>query len=414
MTREKRTRNANGRSSIYLGSDGSWHGYVTVGTKDNGRTDRRHVRGKTQAAVTKKVRALEKNRDAGTIAQPGTSWTVEKWLTHWLDTIVAPPAISPNAHDAYSSAVRVHLIPGIGAHKLDKLQPEHLERLYQKMMRNGAAPGTAHQVHRTVRTALNEAVRRRHAVTNPALLTRAPRVRSTEVEPYTVDEVSRILKAAAAERNGARWAVALALGLRQGEALGLRWQDVDLADGFIVVRRNRLRPKWAHGCGGSCERKQAGRCPQRRPLRPETAETKSEAGRRGIGLPDPLVTLLREHANEQHDEKVRAADLWVDTDYVFTTETGSVLHPRTDTKKWKELLVRAAVPERRLHDARHTAATVLLLLGVTERAVMGVMGWSNTAMAARYQHITSAVRQDVAARVGGLLWQRPDGPPTTS
>ncbi|GEC23910.1 hypothetical protein PSA01_09390 [Pseudonocardia saturnea] len=129
------------------------------------------------------------------------------------------------------------------------------------------------------------------------------------------------------------------------------------------------------------------------------------------------MKLLREHANEQHDEKSRAADLWVDTDYVFTTETGSVLHPRTDTKKWKQLLVRAAVPERRLHDARHTAATVLLLLGVTERAVMGVMGvmgWSNTAMAARYQHITSAVRQDVASRVGGLLWQTPDGPPTTT
>ncbi|BBF98991.1 hypothetical protein PSA01_09400 [Pseudonocardia saturnea] len=201
MTRDKRTRNANGRSSIYLGSDGSWHGYVTVGTKDNGRSDRRHVRGKTQAAVTKKVRALEKNRDACTIAQPGTNWTVEKWLMHWLDTIVAPPAISPNAHDAYSAAVRVHLIPGIGAHKLDKLQPEHLERLYQKMMRNGAAPGTAHQVHRTVRTALNEAVRRRHATTNPALLAKAPRIRSTEVEPYTVDEVSRILRAAAAERE---------------------------------------------------------------------------------------------------------------------------------------------------------------------------------------------------------------------
>ena len=110
---------------------------------------------------------------------------------------------------------------------------------------------------------------------------------------------------------------------------------------------------------------------------------------------------------------MRAADLWVDTDYVFTTEFGTVLHPRTDNKNWKQLLVSAEVPERRLHDARHTAATVLLLLGVTERAVMGVMGWSNTAMAARYQHLTSAVRQDVASRIGGLLWQTSDGLPTT-
>lgn len=414
MSDEKRTRKANGRSSIFEGADGSWHGYVTIGTRDDGRSDRRHVRGRTQGAVTRKVRELEKSRDAGAVAQPGQKWTVGQWLTHWLETVAAPPAISTNAHDAYSTAIRIHLVPGIGAHKLDKLQPEHLERLYQKMMRSGAAPGTAHQVHRTIRTALNEAVRRRHTTTNPALLAKAPRVRTTEVEPYTVDEVSRILKAASAERNGARWAVALALGLRQGEALGLRWQDVDLMDGFIVVRRNRLRPRWAHGCGETCERKQAGRCPQRRALRPETAETKSEAGRRGIGLPDPLVKLLREHANEQHEESARAAELWVNTDYVFTTEVGTVLHPRTDNKSWKQLLVAAGVPERRLHDARHTAATVLLLLGVTERAVMGVMGWSNTSMAARYQHLTSTVRQDVAARVGGLLWQAADSPPTTT
>jgi integrase len=79
---------------------------------------------------------------------------------------------------------------------------------------------------------------------------------------------------------------------------------------------------------------------------------------------------------------------------------------------WKQLLDRAGVPDRRLHDARHTAATVLLLVGVPERTVMGVPGWSNTAMAARYQYITAAIRRDVAEHVGGLLW-RPSSTPTT-
>jgi integrase len=81
------------------------------------------------------------------------------------------------------------------------------------------------------------------------------------------------------------------------------------------------------------------------------------------------------------------------------------LNPRTDWTDWKKLLNRAGVRDGRLHDARHTAATVLLLLGVPERAVMGVMGWSNTAMAARYQHVTAAVQRDIAGRVGGLIWQ---------
>jgi len=124
-----------------------------------------------------------------------------------------------------------------------------------------------------------------------------------------------------------------------------------------------------------------------------------------MGLPDQLIALLKEHRQQQEQERELAADLWRDSGYVFTTPTGEPLHPRTDHREWKDLLTSARVPERRLHDARHTAATVLLLLGVPDRAVMGVMGWSNSAMAARYQYIVAAVRRDVATRVDGLLWQ---------
>lgn len=406
MPREKPTRNSNGRSSIFLGkTDNTWHGWVSVGLKDNGKPDRRHVRGRTKNEVTEKVRRLERDRDDGKVRKAGQTWTVEQWLTHWLENIVAPPAITENAYDAYESAVRVHLVPGIGGHKLDKLEPEHLERLYRKMVRAGSKPATAHQIHRTIRAALNVAVRRKHITENVATLAKAPKVDSEEVEPYSVDDVMRLLQAAQRGRNSARWAIALALGLRQGEALGLKWADIDLAAGTLVVRRNRLRPKWKHGCIAPCGRKQAGHCPDRVPLRAETGETKSRAGKRGIGLPDELVALLTVHQAEQRQERALAADMWRDSGYVFTTPVGEALHPRTDHKHWKQLLEAAGVPDRRLHDARHTAATVLLLLGVTERTVMGVMGWSNTAMAARYQHITAAIRRDVAQRVGGLLWK---------
>ncbi|WP_226352841.1 hypothetical protein [Pseudonocardia sp. ICBG601] len=98
--------------------------------------------------VTKKVRALEKARDEGAVRKAGETWTVEQWLRHWLDTIIAPPTISENAHDAYEVAARVHLIPGIGAHRIDRLEPEHLERLYRTMSIGGAKPGRIHQVHR--------------------------------------------------------------------------------------------------------------------------------------------------------------------------------------------------------------------------------------------------------------------------
>ena len=275
------------------------------------------------------------------------------------------------------------------------------------MVKNGAKPGRAHQVHRTLRAALGEAERRGHITSNPAALARAPKVDEEEVEAYTVAEVQRILDAAGTTRNSTRWAVALALGLRQGEALGLMWADVDLEAGTLVVRRNRLRPKWNHGCGQTCGRKQAGYCPSRVAARSATAGTKSRAGRRGMGLPDPLIVLLRAHKTRQDDDRRAACDLWQETGYVFTTAVGLPINPSTDYHAWKRLLAKAGVEERRLHAARHTAATVLLLLGVPERTVMSVMGWSSTAMAARYQHVVDAVRRGVADQVGGLLWAPP-------
>ncbi|MFC8807989.1 tyrosine-type recombinase/integrase [Streptomyces anthocyanicus] len=401
---KKRTRQPNGRSSIYQGKDGKWHGRVTVGIRDDGRPDRRHVERKTRAEVTAAVRELEKQRDGGAVRKAGRAWTVEAWLTHWVETI-APLAVNENTMVGYGVAVRKHLIPALGAHRLDKLGPEHIERFYGRMQVDGRRAGTIHQIHRTFRTALNEAVRRGHLSRNPVQLAKAPRVSEEEIEPFTVEEVKRLLRAADDRRNSARWAVALALGLRQGEALGLKWADVDMERGVLMVRRSRRRPRYAHGCGDTCGRK-AGYCPQRQRTNPETADTKSRAGRRSVGLPAQLVDLLRVHRAKQDAERAAAGEKWADEGWLFATPDGRGTPPRTDYDDWKELLAAAKVRDGRLHDARHTAATVLLILGVSERAVMGLMGWSTTAMAARYQHMVDTVRVDVARQVDGLIWTR--------
>lgn len=400
----KRTRQPNGRSSIYLGKDGKWHGRVTVGIRDDGKPDRRHVERKTRAEVTKAVKELEQMRDAKTLRMPGRPWTVAMWLTHWIENI-APLGVNENTMVGYGVAVRKHLIPGLGAHKLDRLKPEHIERFYAAMQAAGSKAATAHQVHRTFRTALNEAVRRGYLGRNPVQLAKAPRVREEEVEPYTVEEVKRLLTKAGERRNSARWAVALALGLRQGEVLGLKWADVDLDAGVLIVRRSRRRPRYAHGCDANdpCGRK-AGYCRQKQRTNPETADTKSRAGRRAVGLPSQLVDLLRAHQTQQESERDAAGERWHGEGWVFPDPTGCVPSHRTDWSEWKVLLRDAKVRDGRLHDARHTAATVLLILGVSERAVMGLMGWSTTAMAARYQHMVDAVRSSIAKQVDGLIW----------
>jgi integrase len=397
-------RRPNGASTIYQGKDGKWHGRVTVGVCDDGKPDRRHVERKTEGEVIIAVRKLEKDRDGGRVRKAGSSWTVEKWLTYWVEDIAAP-TVKANTASGYRVAVYVHLNPGIGAHRLERLTPEHIEKLMRRMQDEGSKPATAHQSFRTLRTALNEAMRRGHITQNPASLAKSPRLSIVEIEPYSVAEVQRILGTARTRRNGARWAIALALGLRQGEALGLKWEHLDLDKQALRVRRNRLRPRYEHGCeGASCGRK-AGYCPERRQSNGETDDTKSAAGRRVVGLPSSVVQLLREHHKIQDEERARAGQLWIEGNWVFAAPTGRPLNPNTDYHEWKKLLKEAGVRDSRLHDARHTAATVLMLLGIQERAAMDVMGWATTGMAARYQHVADPVRAAIAKKVGGLLWQ---------
>ncbi|MFB7780051.1 tyrosine-type recombinase/integrase [Streptomyces bauhiniae] len=409
MMEMKRTRQPNGASSIYLGKDGKWHGRVTVGVRDDGKPDRRHIERKTKAEVTKAVRELEKARDSGRVRKPGKAWTLGAWLEHWVENI-AKKYVSENSYDGYEVDVRVHLVPGLGAHRLDRLEPEHLETFYAKMQASGSSAGTAHHVHRTVRVALGEAVRRGHVTTNAAEIARAPRLEEEDIEPYTIEEVKSLLLEASRLRNSARWVVALALGLRQGEALGLQWEDVYLDAGYLRTRKNRLRPKYEHGCTDSCGRK-AGYCPQRRQTRREFKNTKSRAGRRTIGLPEPVIKLLRKHQEEQERERQDAGEAWEDKGYVFASPTGGPLIPNTDYHRWKDLLVAAGVRDGRLHDARHTAGTVLLLLGVPDVVVDAIMGWEPggaARMRARYMHVTGPMLRKVADQVGNALWGPPD------
>lgn len=415
----KGTRAANGESTIYFGSDGYCHGRVTMGIRDDGKPDRRHVKRKVKPGqedrvrkvVEKLVSELEKERDEGTARKAGPAWTVAKWLNYWIERI-APETTgeSGNGLAAYEVAVRVHLVPGLGAHRLERITPEHFEKFYAKMQAAGSSAATAHQAHRTAKTAFNEALRRGHIKRNPVALAHPPKLKKKKILPYSVDEVQRILAKAVEQRNSARWAIALALGLRQGEVLGMKWEDVDLDAGSLNVWRNRLRPKYKHGCTNPCGKK-AGYCPARVAAREETGETKSEAGVRTLALPAELVELLRNHKDKQAKEKAEAGSVWAEKGYVFTSETGEPLNPRTDYTRWKDLLAAAEIRDGRLHDARHTAATVLLLLKIPNRIVMDLMGWSSESMATRYQHVTGEMREDVAKLVGDLIWKPPGEAP---
>ena len=148
-------------------------------------------------------------------------------------------------------------------------------------------------------------------------------------------------------------------------------------------------------------------CPARHSGGLVIVEPKSRAGRRVVSLPSPVARALLAHEDAQAEERAHAANLWREQGWVFAQPTGTPIDPRADYGEWKELLAAASVREARLHDARHTAATFLLVLGVSDRTAMDVMGWSKADMAKRYMHVPDELRRSVAKQVGELLWIPP-------
>lgn len=445
MPRKKRpdgTRAPNGASSIYQDKNGKWHGRVTMGVRDDGKPDRRHVESWDEKTVIDKVRNLERQRDEGKVTKPGRAQTVEQWLTHWVENIAAT-SVRYKTLVGYRTAVYRHLIPGLGAHRIDRIEPERFEKLYTKMQKAGAKPGTAHQVHRTARKAFNVAFKRGYITSNPVSLATAPRVEEEEIEPFTPEEIQRIIAAALNRRNGVRFVIALALGCRQGEVLGFKWERLDRGAKVYRIGKALQRQTWQHGCRDphacgaqrhrtvcpdrcrrhrntkNCIRNEKGHarpcppnctnhassCPKRHGGGLVEVPVKSDAGKREWVLPDEVFELLMRHEPVQQHEREYAGTEWHEGGWIFTQPNGKPIDARRDWGEWKSILADAGVRDARLHDARHTAATVLLLLRVPDRVIMEHMGWSTLAMIKRYTHVTDALRREVAEQINGYFWK---------
>lgn len=398
-------RAAAGESSIGKGSDGKWHGYVSMGLKDNGKRDRRHVSAAKRADVVAKVRALEKKRDEGIVQAAGAgAQTVGQWLDHWV-SVIAPARVRPRTLEGYESKIRLHLKPALGHHRLDRLQPEHVEALYVAKIAAGLAPGTVLVCHRILSRALKVAEQRGRVARNVALLVDPPSAVFEEVVPLTAEEARKVLAKAHGERNAARWSVALALGLRQGEALGVTWADLDLDQGVWNVRRQLQRLSYRHGCQAApCGQEKPRACPQRKGGL-VSSEPKTARGRRSIGLPPQLLADLRAHRQAQVAERLEAGSLWQDHDLVFCSPIGKPLDPHDDWEAWRALLVSAGVRPARLHDARHTAATLLLAQNVPARVVMEILGHSTIAVTQNiYGHVMPEAITTGTTAVADVLW----------
>lgn len=397
-------------STIYRGSDGSWHARVTVGRHPDGRAQRRHLQRRTKAEVREALREIERTRDAGGQVWNQADVTLGQWLDHWLEAVL-PMTARWKTLATYRSQMRVHVIPALGSWQLSDLRPEHFEEHYRHMQTEGNSTHVIRAVHRVLRSSLNEAVRRHRLATNPLLVARPPRAEEVEVEPLTVEECRRVLAAAQGTAHPARWSIALSLGLRQGEALGLMWSDIDLDQGVLRVRRSVQRHTWLHGCPTAdgqptCGHRRGADCQLRHGGGLVLVEPKTKASKRTIVLPQPVVSELRAHRTVVNKQRLSCGVEWDGSyDMVFPSPVGGLIDPSRDNAEWNRLIAEAGVRDVRLHDARHTAATLLLLQNVDIRTVMSIMGWTEMATAQRYTHAVDDLRRRAARSMGALLWE---------
>ena len=390
------------------GRDGYWHTWVTVGTKANGKSDRRHISRPTCAeAEAEADELLDTVAKAGAAAKAGKKPTVEGWLTTYLDTI-APRRCNPGTVYDYRSKMRNWVWPEYGHLRLDRLTPEHLDAIYLAMSRAGKAPSHQLKVHRILSRALDIAVRRGLVARNVCKLVDAPSVDEARVEALAERYALQILEVARGRRNTVRWSVAFALGLRQGEALGLRWevggQDlVDLDAGVIHIWWQLRRRIYEHGCGGSCGKKRGADCPRRSGGGLQFVKTKGKS-KRSIPIPPQLLPAFKAHRRDQRKERLAWPGKWGEHGVVFAGPGGALIDPRDDYDEWVSILAEAGVPHSKLHIMRHTSATMLLAQGVDIRTVQKIMGHRDIRTTSGYTQAADELMTDAVSKIGGRLF----------
>lgn len=374
-------RRGNREGSIYRDGRGRWRGAVVL---SDGR--RKYVSGRTRKEVADKVATLTSKRLSGGAIVMGRG-SVGEWLEEWL-AHDACESVRPSTLYDYRGIVRNSLIPHLGRIQLVELSPRHVAGLHRNLLDGGMSPARILKVHRVLSRALNVAVRWERVERNVASLVTPPRVEAKPQKYLTMEQLSQLMGRIDVSHGRARWLLAL-LGLRQGEVLGLAWESVDLATGELRVAQALQRQR---GKGLVL------------------VPPKSSAGRRTLIVPEQVRDALKVRKAAQSADRLRAGCQWRNEwDLVFTDAIGRPIDPSSDHRAWKALLVDADLETIKLHDARHTAATLLLKSGVGVRAAMEWLGHSQVSQTMRYTHVLSEVAQDTSRRIGSAMFSDSDG-----
>ena len=400
-------RRANGEGSIWLRKDGRY-GYAAYVPSTAGTSKRVQGYARSYEDARKKLTELIRRADQGTPVA-SVNWTVADYLTYWLRQVVREDR-RPKTYQGYESVVRLHLIPGLGRKRLDKLTAQDVRTFITRTRqecqcckhgwdaqreepRCCALPSSVccqsrlsarmvQWIHAVLRNALESAAREEIIARNVAKLVRVPAPRYKINRGLTAQQAKATLRAAERHRLHALYVLALFLGLRRGELLGLRWQDVDLDRAKLEVVQTLQR------VGGSLR----------------LVPPKTDDSARTVPLPPVCVDALHEHRKRQFAERSEAWPDWEDHVLVFPSRRGTPIEPDNLRRSWSEIRERAGLGPTRFHDLRHTCVTLLLDLGTPPHVVQEIVGHSAIEVTMTiYAHVSLDEKRKALRKLGETL-----------
>ncbi|MGH2507600.1 MAG: tyrosine-type recombinase/integrase [Ktedonobacteraceae bacterium] len=362
------TRRTQGEGSVYMRKDGR----AAASAMYEGKRITKY--GKTKKEAWENLQAVLDDLKQGK-AVIGPKQTVAQYLTRWLEDSQRLQ-LRQRSYGRYAYAVNKQIIPTLGHIQLDKLTHEDVQKLCTNLMDQGYAPRTVGKAHVVLRKALKDAVLQKMLSQNVTDHIALPRVSDYEARVLTWAECERLIEASQGYRIWFFLVLALVTGARRGELLALRWSDVDVETGLVFIHRSVGHASYASGYVEN--------------------EVKTRAGRRKVRLPQFVLDLIGKQKEYLEYLRVKAGTKWQEHDLVFTNLTGGYMDEASIRKPFKRLLKKLGLPDMRIHDLRHSAATLLLASGVSPKVVQELLGHSDIKVTLGiYGHVIPGMQEKV-------------------
>ncbi len=327
-----------------------------------------------QEAIKKRNEAL-RELEQGTLAT-GPQQKLKDYLEDWIEN-VHKDELRISAYVKYKKLIK-YIVADLGNIWLQKLSPEQVRRFYTKKGKDGLSSKTINSIHGVLHLALENAVRWNYVSRNVCDLVKPPRIVSREVTPLTLEQARALLSSVREHRLEELLVVAVVTGMRRGELLALRWSNIDFERRTLLVLHTvDYIPKYGY----------------------VETEPKTKAGKRLISLPHFLVDMLKQHRLQQLEQRLKQGDAWENRDLVFPDLRGGYFNPNYLLRVFKKLLNEAGLPHMPFHDLRHSAATILLSMGVNIKVVQELLGHSNISITlGTYAHLLPSMQQEVVEK----------------